>query len=173
MTNMPKSYTPTVILDTVQRPHVAYGIGLPKSTGLVSEVSMMYGPFPNLRPCLEQPAVDSAVIVRFNIDRTDEIIWRYQDNQWHPQPGVSHSDYEEEMAHSNQRNLTPDDLRSIAYFSIERDDPTRWVGWEEKSSLVRIHYPDFYEAWQARESAQQAFIRAANALTESLGGDLP
>lgn len=157
---IPQPYTPSALRTlTLERRKLMYGLGLVSPQG---NLGMCYGPTESLHRCLEQPAVDGAVLVRFNCDGTDEITWRYHNNAWHAQPDVNHYDY----TPSGPPPLTLEDLRSLAYFAIEKNDPTRWTGWAQKAPLVAQHLPEFYQAYHAREDAQAAFIKAAQALTQ-------
>ncbi len=67
----------------------------------------------------------------------------------------------------NQPVLTDDDIRSLQYFALERGDPTRWVGWEEKKDAIALHLPAFMFAWLCHEQAERTFYEVARSLQTS------
>lgn len=159
--NQPKPYTPASQRLMQERPHVLYGIGQrQRETG---RYAMMYGPT-SLQTCLEQPAIDGATIIRFNLDHTDEPIWTWHQGQWHPLPDVNHDDYATLCEPETPPQLSATDLHNLAYFSIEKGDPTYWSGWARKEHLVRTQLPKFYAAWLARKAAHDVFIKQAYSL---------
>lgn len=90
---LPPPYTPTCLRrEAASAPRQRlYGIGLRKDSAS-ADIGMMWGPTASLKSCLEQPGQEGAVIVRFNVDHTDDIAWEWRDYAWHPMPGVKHDD---------------------------------------------------------------------------------
>lgn len=98
---LPPSYTPKPLrpIDRTKPRPLTYGIGTPKLhqepdvETPVLRVEMRFGPIADLEKCLDQVALENDILVRFNPNHTDDIIWVFRENAWHPQPEVSHTDY--------------------------------------------------------------------------------
>jgi len=58
-----------------------YGIGVEDSCG---QYAMTYGPVKSQGLLLECNATYGGVIIRFNSDGTDEVLWRWKNSQWVP-----------------------------------------------------------------------------------------
>lgn len=60
------------------------------------------------------------------------------------------------------QKLTEDDKNSIRYFIIEKQDITRWCGWEDKKTQAFIEFPELSNALLALTGAEDDLTRIAN-----------
>ena len=84
MDEMSKEYQPKSLRrrnEIERKPReLAYAIGVEEFEG---KIGMTHGPFKNLIDALEiVPDEELSVVVRFNADYTDDIIYRWKDDRW-------------------------------------------------------------------------------------------
>ena len=81
MKELPKEYIPSCMKEVEsQKVPLMFAIGRDNGNG---GMGMTDGPVPTLKEMLEIPGRDNNFcIVRFNIDGTDEIIYRWVEDKW-------------------------------------------------------------------------------------------
>lgn len=65
--------------------------------------------------------------------------------------------------------LTDEDRRMIVYFIREKDDITRWNGYEQRKELIKCELPALAHALEMRAYADRMIMHELNLLEGSLG----